>query len=266
MASREKWESLYTVFVDNLPDEMDAPWLRNIFSWCGVVKDSFILNKRRSNSNSRFGFIRYETIREARAAAKELNGVFCLYSKLFVKLADYGWNRSKMRLAKKGHFGCASNRSLDYAIASKPLVVNGPKGIADKRTFAEVVAGAKARPGGDHIIEGAASNDDIICADLVDEKWLDCCLVGEVEHMEDFLLLEDQLLKDGGVDFFLRPLGGKKVLIVFQDANSKKFFASKSQCGLHKLFARLENWVPSIVNLGRLVWVSIVGVLLHAWN
>lgn len=39
------------------------------------------------------------------------------------------------------------------------------------------------------------SSGVIIYADGVDNKWLDYCFVGEVEHMESFLYLEDRLLK-----------------------------------------------------------------------
>lgn len=123
---------------------MDAVWLHNIFSWSGVVKDSFIPNKRRSSSNSRFRFIMYETIREARAAVRATNGALCLHSKLFVKLAEFGWKRSKERL---GRF-IRGQRETDniVSVVYKPMVENVSKRNADNRTFAEVVAGVNCTP------------------------------------------------------------------------------------------------------------------------
>lgn len=55
-------------------------------------------------------------------------------------------------------------------------------------------------------------------------------------------------------------------MIFFKDEVSKRCFVNKSDCWFHKLFVKLENWVPGTVNFDRLVWVSIVGVPLHAWN
>ncbi|KAK9292931.1 hypothetical protein L1049_020913 [Liquidambar formosana] len=86
-----RWDSLITVFVDNLPVRMNQFWLRNIFSWYRNVVDAFIPNKRRKGVNSRFGFIRFETKEEALRAIFRLNGVAFSHSKLLVKLADYGW-------------------------------------------------------------------------------------------------------------------------------------------------------------------------------
>ncbi|KAK9286766.1 hypothetical protein L1049_015170 [Liquidambar formosana] len=82
--------------------------------------------------------------------------------------------------------------------------------------------------------------------------------------MENFSYLEDRLLPEGWIDFSLRSLGGQKVLIVFLDY-FKRCFVSKSKCGMQKLFVKLENSVPHMVNTDRLVWLSIVGVPLHAW-
>ncbi|KAK9282768.1 hypothetical protein L1049_010989 [Liquidambar formosana] len=285
MANRVRWENLVTIFVDNLPEEMDAIWLCDIFSWCGVMKNSFIPSKRRSGTNSRFGFIRYKTIREARAAARDLNGVFCLYSKLFIKLADFGWKRSNERLGsffhgdkEEGKYGGASNRLLVKATGRKLSIENASRKIIDNRSFADVVSGFKSRAkstnvkigtGCDPIVNATSSDTGIICADLVDEKWLEHCLVGkvgEVEHMESFFYLEDLLLQEGWADFSLRPLGGKKVLIIFQDDDFKRRFVSKSEFVMHKLFVKLENWIPQMVNTDRLVWLSIIGVPLHAWS
>ena len=50
---------LFTSFVDNLPEAMRAKGLYSIFSNYGVVVDTFIPNKRRKMTRSRFGFVRY---------------------------------------------------------------------------------------------------------------------------------------------------------------------------------------------------------------
>lgn len=71
--SNEIKEPLFTLFVDNLPNEADQTWLRNIFNQYGVVKDSYIPLKR-SKRGSKFGFVRYNCDVSTGVAIYRANG------------------------------------------------------------------------------------------------------------------------------------------------------------------------------------------------
>ncbi|KAE9445258.1 hypothetical protein C3L33_22844, partial [Rhododendron williamsianum] len=79
-----------TVFVDNLPKDVDVDWFRQIFSSHGQVRDAFIPFKRSSRYNTKFGFIRYQTMEEASRAIHALNGVIIRNFSIQVNLARYG--------------------------------------------------------------------------------------------------------------------------------------------------------------------------------
>ncbi|KAL7174315.1 hypothetical protein ACSBR2_033555 [Camellia fascicularis] len=51
---------MYTVFVHNIPDSMYPKQLFHLFQNFGIVKDVFIPSKKRKQSGSRFGFVRYD--------------------------------------------------------------------------------------------------------------------------------------------------------------------------------------------------------------
>ncbi|KAL7175952.1 hypothetical protein ACSBR2_029510 [Camellia fascicularis] len=51
---------IHTVFVDDLPEEMNPKGLFSLFSKFGVVKDVFIPAKRRKATRLRFGFVRFD--------------------------------------------------------------------------------------------------------------------------------------------------------------------------------------------------------------
>ncbi|KAH7847534.1 hypothetical protein Vadar_027263 [Vaccinium darrowii] len=65
----------FSVYVDNLPFEMDEVWLRQIFRSYGDVVDVFIPNKRSSRFNTKFGFVRFSSRAEALDAVQDLHGI-----------------------------------------------------------------------------------------------------------------------------------------------------------------------------------------------
>ncbi|GMP84263.1 hypothetical protein CsSME_00037855 [Camellia sinensis var. sinensis] len=79
---------LFSIFVDNLPYDMDPKGMFNMFSKFGVVKHAFISFKRRK-VGTRFGFVRYDCVVATKMAIQKTNGVWCGNKQLKVKFADY---------------------------------------------------------------------------------------------------------------------------------------------------------------------------------
>lgn len=52
-------QQFFTLYVDNLPEDVGRQWLRKTFNNFGVVKDVYIPLKRSRVSGNRFEFIRY---------------------------------------------------------------------------------------------------------------------------------------------------------------------------------------------------------------
>ncbi|KAL9677806.1 hypothetical protein QQ045_015642 [Rhodiola kirilowii] len=80
---RERFVSL---FVNNIPEGRNSSWLRSTFSQVGKVVDVFIPINKRSNTGSRFGFVRYQSLIEAENAINRWNGLEVGGKKLAVKL------------------------------------------------------------------------------------------------------------------------------------------------------------------------------------
>ncbi|KAL9671539.1 hypothetical protein QQ045_009108 [Rhodiola kirilowii] len=80
-------ENLFTVFIDNIPEDKDSRWLRNLFSRDGKVMDVYIPSKLRRASKSRYGFVRYKSMEEAVAAINRWNTFKVGNYELGVKLA-----------------------------------------------------------------------------------------------------------------------------------------------------------------------------------
>lgn len=57
---------LYSLFVDNISKHKYASWLRSIFSKEGRVMNVFIPSRWRVPTNTKFGFIRFKSLAEAK--------------------------------------------------------------------------------------------------------------------------------------------------------------------------------------------------------
>jgi len=63
----------YSVFVYNIPAELDCHGLQGIFRRAGRVIDTYIPQTKTKRSNVRFGFVRYRTEDAARRSIILLN-------------------------------------------------------------------------------------------------------------------------------------------------------------------------------------------------
>ncbi|KAL7197752.1 hypothetical protein ACSBR2_020306 [Camellia fascicularis] len=93
---------LVTIFVDNIPESMDPKGLFSLFCKFGIVKDVFILGKRRKASRSRFGFIRYDCEVVVDIAIQKANGLWCDNKALVVKRAEYQKSQTLGPMEQRG--------------------------------------------------------------------------------------------------------------------------------------------------------------------
>lgn len=80
---------LFTIYVDNLPNSVGIPWLRKFFGNFGSVVEAYLPNKRSRKSGNRFGFIRYDSSRDADFAISKANGIWVGKRYLIVERACY---------------------------------------------------------------------------------------------------------------------------------------------------------------------------------
>lgn len=74
--SGDSVQNLFTLFVDNLPQDVSRNWLRKTYSKFGFVRDAFIPLKRSKVTGRNFWFIRYGNENSAENAIKKTNGIW----------------------------------------------------------------------------------------------------------------------------------------------------------------------------------------------
>ncbi|KAE8701768.1 hypothetical protein F3Y22_tig00110505pilonHSYRG00103 [Hibiscus syriacus] len=86
----------FTLYIDNLPENIHWKRFGSLFCPYGQVIDAFIPTKRNSKG-VRFGFIRFATIGEARRAISKMNGARIDGSKIGVSFSKYNTRHSFWR-------------------------------------------------------------------------------------------------------------------------------------------------------------------------
>ncbi|CAL5415164.1 unnamed protein product [Camellia sinensis] len=244
--------SLYTLFVDNLPESMNPKNLYTLFSKFGVVKDVFIPQKRRRLTNSRFGFVRYDCSIAATVAEQKANGLWIDDKSLSVKVAEYDKHTEpKQRLrtiAPRQH-----STRLISAMANTNIRTHG----IDGRTFAEVIKGDQPRP---------TSRITIRVAEI-GNGWLHESLIMRLKMGHSILQVKNELTKRGEQNVMVREGGGRDVLLSFPN---KEELQSKKPLFLDWFQERSEyitEWRSGMhLQQERHVWVNCYGVPPNLWS
>ncbi|KAH7865562.1 hypothetical protein Vadar_008272 [Vaccinium darrowii] len=89
-SQNRKWKDRnVTLFIGNLPEDMDAEWLFQLFTPAGKVVDTFIPYKRSYFDNARYGFVRFTSMEEGLNAISLINGMHIRGHKILVKFARF---------------------------------------------------------------------------------------------------------------------------------------------------------------------------------
>uniref|UniRef100_A0A7C9D911 RRM domain-containing protein n=1 Tax=Opuntia streptacantha TaxID=393608 RepID=A0A7C9D911_OPUST len=95
MGAAEEQRREFSVFVDNLPHELDRFGLKGIFQRAGSVSDVYIPQRRSRRNPTRFGFVRFWSKGDAIKSIHMLNNATVRGRKILVSMARYGKRRQR---------------------------------------------------------------------------------------------------------------------------------------------------------------------------
>ncbi|KAH7852442.1 hypothetical protein Vadar_024836 [Vaccinium darrowii] len=193
-----------SVYVDNLPYEMDEVWLCQIFRRYGDVVDVYIPNKRSSRYNTKFGFIRFLSMEEALRAIQDLNGTLIRDFHIQVNLAKFSQSNRNLNTFRKSADFVASKRNpaaSDFqVISNKRKESNGDF----SRSFADVVT-------------GKCSSVIKLSVKATEEgnPWLSRSAIAKLPSMRSLESLREAFIAEGVWNIQIRSMGGKLMLLTF---------------------------------------------------
>ncbi|KAH7858014.1 hypothetical protein Vadar_019018 [Vaccinium darrowii] len=255
-------QSLCTLFIDNLPEEVDLGWLRKYFNKFGFVKDVYIPAKRSKRTGSKFGFVQYDCHVAAGVAISKSNGLWVKDKQLFAKEASFGHYAGKSALklpslprtdvetsiheAKEDH---SSNLDADFC-----KVKNYNKGKSD----AQVVTGVSNN------LEAPDSIDIVLKISPSGNDWLLRSAVGLLQLLISVEDLQKEFYKEHGVNVIIRDMGGRSMLITYPNEELRN--VSVKEQWLKSCFVSLKRWNGDATSLERLTWINCFGLPLDGWS
>lgn len=246
-----------SVFVDNLPYEMDSVWLRQLFRPFGDVTDVYIPKKKSSSFHTKLEFVRFKSREEANRAVQELDGLRIRDFPIQVNLARYPQSSRNVVPSQNSGVPFASIKNRpSYAFKDK-CRFNSDFVENRSLSFADIVSGKKP----------SASCLSVKVRDG-DYQWLSMSAIAKLPSQRSLESLREAFISEGVWNVQIRQMGGNFVLLTFESTDHmKSMLEGGGLCWLLNFFDEVKQWEPEpVTEYYRVVWLNCYGIPLNVWN
>jgi len=254
-------QTLCTLFIDNLPEEVDLGWLRKYFNKFGFVKDVYIPVKRSKRTGSKFGFVRYDCHVAAGVAISKSNGLWVQDKQLFVKEASFGHFDGKPALKLpsllRTDVGTSNYEAKEFLSSNLDADFCKIKNYDKGKSYAQAVTGVSKN------LEAHDSKDIVLKFSPSGNDWLSRSVVGLLQLLISREDLQKEFYKEHGVNVIIRDMGGRSILITFPNEELRN--VSVKEQWLKRCFVSLKPWNGDATSLERLTWINCFGLPLNVW-
>ncbi|KAI8526398.1 hypothetical protein RHMOL_Rhmol13G0304200 [Rhododendron molle] len=240
-SGNSSWGS--TIFVCDLPEDMDEVWLKQIFSGAGKITQAYSPRKRSFRLNQRFGFVRFENKADGLRAIKMWNTAQIQGHRLLVKEARFNntrWNnQGQTKVGESKVYRARMNKN--------------PRDEANRWIPKSPKAGNGAQ----------------LCIKVSEEgnEWLTRSAIATLSPLRSMVYMEDRLRNLGYSDIqAVGAVGGCKTDLAARDSFSSSLGIGASVRGSGKVWGFLGEGVGSkslpITNLAPLTVIGLNRLLL----
>ncbi|XP_045802504.1 uncharacterized protein LOC123896113 [Trifolium pratense] len=239
-----------TYFFSEFPDSFDAKAMLNIFQFYGNIFE-VVIPAKRDKGGRRFGFARFDQVKDVRRFGIELDNIIIGRDKIYVNPPRFQRDTRTRRPHKQEEDGSKmenQHRSNDEGSHQKNCA--GP-------SFAQV-----AQSNGEQkqkIIISFEPEREVI-------RMLSSAFVGVVPHPGLSYNIQEEFHRQGYFGVKITPLGANLVLLEDQEEGEVKALMEDARGWLEQWFKEIRPWSPREVDNERLVWLRVYGVPIHAWN
>jgi len=231
----------FSVFVRNLPGDLDRFGLKGIFEKVGRVCDTFIPRRGPRWNYRRFGFVRFRLLRDAKACIQRYNGAWVRGCKIHVSMA-------KPRRIKQGRMLGTGDTSLQVW-----QVKRGKQSLDISRSDRFTHEEGMRLP----CITGQKNE--------INKEWLRRTLVCTTKEPRNLATLSSAISNGLGPSVKVAALSSYKFLLTFLTLEELESTLA-NQGDIQQWFLEVKKWGSEEACDSRRVWLSIVGVPPHGWN
>ena len=235
----------YTVFVDNLPEDLDQYGLKGIFKKAGQVSDTYIPRRRSGRKAHRFGFVRFNSLNETARSISMLNGSIIRRKRIRVSMAKY--ERTERR---KGRGKYMPQTRWNQKKLKK---VWQRKGSHEQNTV--------------HIDQGCTIEAHKIIGEqcTATMEWLQRSISCQAREPMDGIAMHTELVSKKGMQVQIRMLSCMQIILTFPSEQLiEECLRQRDELG--QWFSSIEKWSITDKAEYRRTWVEVFGVPVHRWT
>jgi len=242
-----------SIYVNNLPHNLDKYGLQGIFSTIGRVVDSYIPKGNRLDSRPKYGFVRFASTQEANRSIQLLNRKIIRGHQIAISFAN------SVRPSRK--------KDRQQKPNSKPLEESAKhqnrrewrrvrKSEEDSRQQTSLAQQYKEPPPLTKSVIGSINADFM--------PWLSTSLVCSSLVPRDVAILANAINCGYGQCNHIYALSGYKFILTFQNEEALEVALQHPE-ELQHWFSDIKRWDKYERCSTRKVWLEIIGVPPHGW-
>ncbi|GAU48536.1 hypothetical protein TSUD_282880 [Trifolium subterraneum] len=216
-----------TYFFSEFPDSFNAKAMLNIFQYYGDIVE-VVIPAKRDKGGRRFGFARFDQVRDVRRFGIELDNIIIGRDKIFVNPPRFHRDTRNRRHFRQEEVG---NIKGNNSMVENRFLRND-----EFKTEKEVVQSLRR------------------------------AFVGVVVHPGMTYRIQDEFHMQGYFGVKITPLGANLALLQDQEEGEIQALMEEARGWLDQWFKEIRPWTPGEVDNDRLVWLRVYGIPVHAWN
>ncbi|KAL4287198.1 hypothetical protein AHAS_Ahas19G0162200 [Arachis hypogaea] len=244
----------FSIFVDNLPQDISKKELFQLFNWTGRINDIYLSRKQKGDNIYIFAFI-YTTKGGALKAIKEMNRMKLRGKVVFVGEAKYR-RISSTKDTKSPQRGKDDRNKLGRQ----------PKREEASDVQLNTLEVRKEKKEQDPNVKGGTKKKIEVTVAKENLDWLQRSLIGGMTKAIDFCSLKDMIEINMPQVIQVRELGAYKALLTFDSMLSAEETYTFKMNSLLQIFHSVWRWEEAERSETRRVWLECFGVPLHVWS
>jgi hypothetical protein len=267
-ARHEKHDNLTTYFFSDFPVSFGAKAMFNAFTYYGDIVE-VVIPAKRDKGGRRFGFARFDRVRDVRQLEKELDTILIGRDKISVNLSRFhrtttawrpvpvtkegeGYRRSRIRNGDVQRHRSLSrtdnqvNQQLKETKQSYALAVKQGKEVKKYNTPKHVM------------LYFEAAKEDM--------SRLKKAFIGEVIQPGMSYNIQNAFHRQAYFGVKVTPLGANLTLLEGQEEGEVQALRDDAKGWMEQWFKDIRPWSPKEIDTSRVAWLRVYGIPSHAWN
>ncbi|GKB00934.1 RNA-directed DNA polymerase, eukaryota [Tanacetum coccineum] len=217
-----------------------------MFEKYGNLVDVYVA-KKKTLGGDRFGFARFKNVSNTNALEKKLATIKIGYDNIVINVARYN---------KVGAGVTRANKILNNSTFA-PWNAGTRQ---NRRSYKEDVARETRNSKNEDLNFKPDIEISVEVGDLLNR-----CLIGTVKEIDTLSNIGHLLMAEGWYDFRIKCLGGLSILIECPSRKAVDNILSNESCWIHTWVSSLAPWREDMDPTGRLTWLKVEDIPVHAW-